>query len=331
MSSLQTWGCAGRSLEGDDGDEVDLDELLAFNVSVPDGGMEHSLRLPVSYVSGYDGRTHVVVLGSGTPAADPDRAGPGVAVVVGGHSYLVDSGAGVVRRAAEARSLGVEALEPKRLRRVFLTHLHSDHTVGLPDLWLSPWVLGRRNPLEVYGPEGTFEMVQHLRKAYRRDVHVRRSGPNPANPHGHRIVATDIYPGLVYEDRNVRVFAFPVRHGRWKHAYGYRFETDDRVVVVSGDTAPTESIVENCRGCDVLVHEVYSGLGAQSLAPSRRVYHRASHTSGYELAEIANRARPGLLVLYHQLLWGVGESSLLAEIASIYSGPVVSARDLDIF
>ncbi len=331
MSSWQSAGCSVKRAPVDDPEEVDLDELLAVSVFGADGGADRSPRLPVSSISGYEGRTHVVILGSGTPAADPHRAGPGVAVVVNGHSYLVDCGAGVVRRAAEARSLGVEALDAKRLQRVFLSHLHSDHTVGLPDLWLSPWVLGRRKPLEVYGPPGTFEMMQHLRKAYRKDVLIRRSGPNPANPHGHRVVATDIYPGIVYEDRNIRIKAFPVRHGRWRHAYGYRFETEDRVVVVSGDTAPTQTIVENCRGCDVLVHEVYSGLGIQNLNPSQRKYHRASHTSGFELGEIAARAEPGLLVLYHQLLWGVHESNLLAEIAVHYTGPVVSARDLDIF
>ena len=102
------------------------------------------------------GGTRVVLLGTGNPPADPDRSGPATAVVVNGTPYLVDFGAGVVRRAKSAVvEKGVAALDPVKLRVVFVTHLHSDHTVGYPDLILTPWVLGRRVPLEVYGPRAS--------------------------------------------------------------------------------------------------------------------------------------------------------------------------------
>jgi ribonuclease BN (tRNA processing enzyme) len=120
------------------------------------------------------GRTQVVLLGTGTPPADPDRSGPATAVVVNGTPYLVDFGAGVVRRAKSAAvDRGIAALDPVNLRVVFLTHLHSDHTVGYPDLILTPWVLGRRVPLEVYGPAGIKAMTEHVLEAYRADFETR--------------------------------------------------------------------------------------------------------------------------------------------------------------
>ena len=138
-------------------------------------------------------------------------------------------------------------------------------------------------------------------------------------------------PGIVYEDALVRVIAFRVKHSSWEHAFGFRFETPDRVIVISGDTIPMESIVEHARGCDVLVHEVYSQAGFQRRTPFWQQYHASSHTSSVELARIAARARPKLLVLYHQLLWGSTPEELLAEIRGIYDGKVVFGNDLDVF
>ena len=106
--------------------------------------------------------TKVVLLGTGTPNADPDRSGPAVAIVVGEDSYIVDFGPGIVRQAAKASRKGIEGLKPKNLKRAFLTHLHSDHTIGYPDLIFTPWVLERDEPLKVYGPKGLKEMTEHI-------------------------------------------------------------------------------------------------------------------------------------------------------------------------
>lgn len=274
---------------------------------------------------------HVVMLGTGTPNADPDRWGPSVAVVVDGVAFIVDAGPGVVRRAAAAARLGVEALEASRLETAFLTHLHSDHTLGLPDLIFSPWVLERARPLRLYGPSGTAEMVGHLQAAWSEDVRVRLEGLEPANSEGYRVETHEIGPGVVYVDGSVRVVAFRVPHGAWEEAYGYRFETPDRTVVISGDTAPSEAVVEACGGCDLLIHEVYSASAFERRAPEWQRYHASSHTSTLELAELAARARPRLLVLYHQLFWGATPDDLLAEVRSVYAGSVVSATDLEIF
>ena len=275
--------------------------------------------------------TQVVLLGTGTPNAEPDRWGSSVAVVVNGTPYLVDAGAGVVRRASAAFAGGVQGLDVKRLATLFLTHLHSDHTVGLPDLIYSPWVLGRESPLRIFGPAGTEAMTFHLTEAYKGDVEVRIDGLEPANPTGHRVETQEVQAGLVYEDENVKVTAFEVVHGSWPQAFGYRFETPDRVVVISGDTAPTEAIVEFCRGCDILIHEVYSQAGFDGRIQEWQRYHAASHTSAPELGRIATRAGAKLLVLTHQLLWGATPDELVAEVRSTFDGPVVYGKDLDVF
>jgi ribonuclease BN (tRNA processing enzyme) len=279
----------------------------------------------------YSTGTHLVLLGTGTPNADPERSGPAVAVVVEGTSYLVDAGPGVVRRAAAAERLGVEALGPANLRHLFLTHLHSDHTLGLPDVIFSSWTLERRHPLELFGPRGTQQMVDHLLAAYEQDIAVRIEGLEPADTIGYRVNVHEIGPGIVYQDSSVTVTAFAVQHTVWEHAFGYRFETADRVIVISGDAVPGDAVVEQCNGCDILLHEAYSQAGFERREPEWQRYHASSHTSSVELAQIATRARPKLLVLYHQLFWGTTEADLLAEVRAGYDGPVVSGRDLDIF
>jgi ribonuclease BN (tRNA processing enzyme) len=276
--------------------------------------------------------TRVVMLGTGTPNADPDRSGPAVAVVRGGDAYLVDAGPGIVRRAAAARRGGVEALAAERLRVVFLTHLHSDHTLGLPDLILSPWVLERREPLEVYGPPGTRAMVDHLLAAYRADIRNRLDGLEPANETGWTVNVHEVAPGVVLRRGDLTVRAFAVPHGDWAHAFGYRFETPGRAVVVSGDTRASDAVVAACDGCDVLVHEVYSADRFATRPPEWQRYHARAHTSTTELAALAARARPGLLVLYHQLFWGTTDERLVDEVrAAGYAGRVVSARDLGVY
>jgi ribonuclease BN (tRNA processing enzyme) len=278
--------------------------------------------------------TQIVFLGTGNPSANPDRMGPSVAIVVNGTTYLIDCGPGVVRRAAGAARLGVKGTEVAKLKLLFVTHLHSDHTLGYPDLIFSPWVLGRKEPLEVYGPAGIQAMTNHILLAYQEDNDIRIKGLEHANATGNKVNVHEIKPGLIYKDQNVAVKAFLVKHGSWPQAFGYRFETPDRVIVIAGDTSPSQSVVENCNGCDVLIHEVYSQVGFNASKEDWRKYVLSFHTSTRELSEIATKARPKLLILYHQMFFGGAtdtEEGMLKEIRQGYQGRVVSAHDLDIY
>jgi ribonuclease BN (tRNA processing enzyme) len=271
----------------------------------------------------------VVFLGTGTPGPTPDRQGPSLAVVAGGKAYLVDVGTGVVRQANAAYLKGVRALAPRGLSIAFVTHLHSDHTIGLPDLILTPWVIGRTEALELYGPPGIASMADNIVKAYEQDIQIRINGLEHSNTTGYKVNAHDLTPGVAYQDRAVKVTAFAVKHGSWPLALGYRFDALGKSIVISGDTAPAESIVENCNGCDLLIHEVYLSL-PQTGGNSREQwaqYMKAFHTSVPELADIATRARAKSLVATHL----GGDPALLAEaLKKAYAGKVTVAHDLEV-
>jgi ribonuclease BN (tRNA processing enzyme) len=274
---------------------------------------------------------YAVLLGTGTPVPDPDRQGPATAIVVGGQSYIVDFGPGVVRRASAAHSMGIEALDVRRLNLAFATHLHSDHTAGYPDLILSPAVVGRRTPLEVYGPTGITSMTNHILQAYAEDLGVRRSKNPISAMRGYQVNPHEIAAGEIYKDKNVVVEAFPVSHGTWGNAFGFRFQSAKKVIVISGDTSPNANTISACSGCDILIHEVYCKAGFDRGPKSWQQYHATFHTSTKQLAELATKARPRLLVLYHHLLFGCTEEQLLREVTEDYDGEVVFGHDLDIY
>ena len=280
-----------------------------------------------------ESQTRIVLLGTGTPGAEPDRSGPATAIVVNDTAYLVDAGPGVVRQASKAaRNTSITALYAPNLRIAFLTHLHSDHTTGYADLILAPWVLGRPERLQVYGPPGLRAMTDALVQAYREDIRIRTTGPEQLPIHTSGAVANEIEAGLVYRDDYVEVEAFAVPHGTWEHAFGYKFTSADRVVVISGDTGPFDGLVEIAEGADVLVHEAYGTPGFSRRAPSTQRYHGTFHTSASKLGEIASAAGVGMVVLYHQLhLGGETAEQLVDEVQSGFAGPVVYGRDLDVF
>jgi len=274
------------------------------------------------------GRTEVVLLGTGTPYPDPARQGPATAVVVDGRTFMFDAGTGVMRQlnAAGLPINGVEAL--------FITHLHSDHTLGYPDLILTSWLMRRRTTLQAYGPPGLQQMTDHLLAAWQEDIQVRVEGLERELPDAYQVSVHEIGPGLVYDSAGVRVTAFPVFHGDWAHAFGYRVETPDRVIVIAGDTRPSQTVVEASRGVDVLVHEAYP---AERVAPEDRPggefwpqYMKESHTSAFELGQIAAQARPKLLLITHVVSREGAEQEILAAIRrGGYEGRVAIGKDLE--
>jgi ribonuclease BN (tRNA processing enzyme) len=277
-----------------------------------------------------ESKTRIVLLGTGNPAPLPDRSGPATAIVVNDTAYLVDLGPGVVRRASAAfLNKGIKALEPTKLRVAFVTHLHSDHTVGYADLIFTPWTVGRRVPLEVYGPKGLKGMTDHLLEAYRVDIETRTNlfGNQREFPEGHNVNAHEIGPGVVYKDGNVTVTAFATKHAM--ESYGYRFDTPDRSIVISGDTNPTQATIDACRGCDVLVHEAHTPAWLATRPETFQRFSAKYHTTTAELADLARQAKPRLLILYHYS--SLSPEELFDEMRARYSGHFVVGRDLDVY
>ncbi|MDG1995370.1 MAG: MBL fold metallo-hydrolase [Emcibacteraceae bacterium] len=284
--------------------------------------------------SAYADGLKVVILGTGTPLMKVERSGPGVAVISGGKAYIVDSGAGIVRRAIEA-SKTIPELQVAKLDTVFLTHLHSDHTAGLSNMILAPWVLRRAVPLKLYGPPGTNHLAQTLIEAYSADIHMRINGSQPANLEGYKVNTTEFsQSGIIFQDDNITVEAIKVPHGSWEHAYGYKFteKATGKTALVSGDTAYSDAIIKAATGIDILVHEVISDKALLKQSLDWQAYHKTFHTLASEVAEIGKKAKPRILVLYHQLYWQEVDNNLAEEVKEAgYDGNVVSANDLDVF
>ena len=275
--------------------------------------------------------TKLVLLGTGSPFADPTKSGPSLAIVVNNTSYIVDCGPGVVRRAAEASKLGFPSLEASQLKTLFITHLHSDHTIGLADIILTPAVLDRNAPISIYGPVGSKKMTDDLMSAYKEDIAIRINGLEKGDAIAYQVYTNEIKEGQIYKDSNLTVTAFNVQHGQWDNAFGFVFQTKDKKIVISGDCTYSENLIKYAKDCDILVHEVYSDAGLKKRTQRWQDYHSTFHTSTYQLADIANKVKPKLLILNHQLTFGTSLQSLLDELKSKYTGPVLNGADLDVF
>ena len=208
------------------------------------------------------------MLGTGTPIPDPDRrarvsSSSWTACRISSTRGRASFGARLPRTRRRAGTR-----ECRNLQHVFLTHLHSDHTLGLADLLFTPWVQGRSVPLEVYGPPGTKRLVDGIIDGNDEDIHERLASSGGPAANGWKANVHEIASGIVYKDSRVTIRAFAVPHSAWKYAFGYRVETPDRTIVISGDTRESPAIAAACNGCDVLIHEVYSDSGFKMI-PAR--------------------------------------------------------------
>lgn len=279
-----------------------------------------SLQVALPVVSAAE--MQVILLGTGYPRPDPQRAGPATAVVVGKKVFVVDAGRGVTLR------LAATEFSWKDVRAVFLTHLHSDHTAGLPDVFATGWMFRGEAPLELYGPRGTREMAGALLRFFAADIKIRRDLTEMRPASGAAIRTHIVKEGVVYQDEDVRVTAFAVDHFPVEPAFGYRFDAGGKSVVISGDTRPSENLIRHAKGVDVLVHEAYLAEHFDKTSPpavAARLKHY--HSSAAEAGQVAQRAGVKLLVLTHVIPGNV-EETFLERAGKHFQGKIVVGRDL---
>lgn len=287
----------------------------------------------------------VTLLGTGNPRPTPERSGPASLVEAGNTKILVDAGRGTATRLFE---IGQGSLL-SGIDLVLLTHLHSDHVVGFPDLWLTGWIFGRAKPLELYGPPGTAAMQDGLAKAYAFDIHMRRDVDERLPAAGIEVNAHDVAPGLVFERREppdraaassknigapapLKITAFAVDHGPVAPAYGYRIDFAGRSVVFSGDTRYSESLIAAAKGADVLVHEVLAPEVERRLsqvkdpAATERII--AHHATPEDAGRVFTAVAPRLAVYSHIVPSPTTAADLLPATRKTYKGRVEVGEDL---
>jgi ribonuclease Z len=267
----------------------------------------------------------VTLLGTGCPPAVMNRFGPSTLVEAGAQKFLFDAGRGALQRLVQLN------VPWQAIQGVFLTHLHSDHVVGFPDLWLTGWLIapGRNVPLQVWGPTGTADMMSHLRQAYKYDIAVRIENDHAA-PDGAALRVDEVREGVVYQRDGVRVTAFEVDHAPVKPAFGYRIDYAGRSVVLSGDTRVSEKLIRYAEGVDVLVHEVFvpETLQRAGVPPDRAKRIVDYHTTAEQAGRVFTRTKPKLAVYSHICMPGATEQDLLAPTRKGYTGPLEIGEDL---
>lgn len=267
----------------------------------------------------------VTLLGTGCPRPVMNRFGASTLVQAGGQTLLIDAGRGALQRLTQVN------VRWQDVTGVLLTHLHSDHVVGFPDLFLTGWLIdpGRSVPLPVWGPEGTTEMMSHLTRAFKEDIRVRKINER-ANPAGAALQAKDIGDGPVFEADGVRVTAFQVDHAPIKSALGYRIDYAGRSVVLSGDTRVSENLMRHAAGTDLLIHEVLvpEALRRTGVPPDRIPGIVAYHTTPEQAGESFTRVRPRLAVYSHICPPTATDADLRDATRRTYNGPLELGEDL---
>jgi ribonuclease Z len=266
----------------------------------------------------------VTLLGTGYPRPVMERFGPSILVEAGKEKLLFDCGRGATQRLYQLQ------VPFREVTALFLTHLHSDHIVGIPDFYLTGWIFGRSTPLRVWGPEGTAEMMSHLQQAYQFDIHIRRDVDEKLSAQGVVVVSKDIEQGVVYQNGDLKVTAFTVDHAPVKPALGYRVDFAGHSVVLSGDTRYSENLIRFSQGTDVLIHEV---LDAEAYRASDHTYNPEQkqkvidhHTTPEQAGSIFSQVKPKLAVYSHVVPFDAQE--VAAHTRKTYSGPLEVGEDL---
>ena len=263
----------------------------------------------------------VTLLGTGTPRPEVERGSSAVLVEAGTQKLLFDAGRGVARRIYQ---LG---LDYNTIDKIFITHLHYDHIIGLPDLMLSGWVFQRTRPIRLWGPAGSKHHLEQIQKAYAADIEL-RTRHTELPEEGIRVEVSEIGEGVVYSEGDLTVRAIPVDHGVVKPAFGYRVDYKGRSLVISGDTRYSEQIAEHAKGVDLLIHEIADASDALLEHNPRLRRVMAYHTRPAELSRLLQQSNPRQTVLVHALIFGKERADVLSEIQSKYKGEVMFGEDL---
>jgi ribonuclease Z len=275
----------------------------------------------------------VTLLGTGAPVPSIERFGPSTFVEAGGQKFLFDCGRGAAQRLWQIKiPLG-------QVNMMFLTHLHSDHTVGIPDVWLTGWIpaiYGRReSPLQVWGPAGTKDMMKYLQKAYAWDIRIRGKEKNKADS-GILVEATDISQGVVFDKGGVKITAFLVDHSDFiDSALGYRIDYGGHSVVISGDTRYCENLIKFAKGADVVIHEV-AAANKESMRNSALIRQILGfHISPEDAGRVFEQVKPKLAVYTHIVLLTASPSispptlnDLAQRTKTTYTGELQVGEDL---
>jgi ribonuclease Z len=267
----------------------------------------------------------VTLMGTGSPQPRMDRFGPSILVEAGGERLVFDCGRGATQRLEQIK------IHVGDITALFLTHLHSDHVVGIPDLWLTGWLTGRKAPLRVWGPTGTKNMMTHLQEAFEFDIHIRRDVDEKIPGQGALVEAKDVEEGVVYENGGVKVTTFFVDHGLVKPALGYRVDFEGHSVVLSGDTRPSENLIHWAKGTDLLIHEVIDPEAfiqerGKLFKPEMVRQILGHHTTPEQAGTIFETVKPKLAV-YSHVIPGGGQN-FVALTRKTYAGPLELGEDL---
>jgi ribonuclease Z len=267
----------------------------------------------------------VTLLGTGSPVPAMNRFGPSILVEAAGHKFLFDAGRGALQRLTQLQ------IRWQDVDGLFLTHLHSDHVIGFPDLWLTGWLIGSRRdrPLYVWGPRGTKKMMSHLEQAYEFDIRIRLYDDRAA-PDGVVILAEDITEGVVFQKGGLSITAFEVDHTPVRPAFGFRVDYGGRSVVLSGDTRVSQNLIRHAQGVDLLVHEVASPESFQRAGtpPERAKSVIEHHVTPEQAGEVFAKTKPRLAVYSHIVQPEASEQDLIPPTRRTYSGAVEVGEDL---
>jgi len=280
------------------------------------------LLLCFSNLAGAD-YIEITLLGTGGPPPSIERFGPSTVIETQGRYFVFDAGRGATIRLQQA------GIPLDKIEQVFLTHLHSDHISGLSDLWLTSWIWQRQNKMNVFGPEGTKDFTNHLQQAFSEDIRLRTLNSGLNKDQTKLVVEESALDNIVvYQKHDIKITAFQVNHGVVAPAYGYKFESGGRKIIISGDTTYSENLIKHTKNADILIHEI--AAASKTLLDSNKRLQKimAYHSDPENLSQTLIETRPKYTILNHVLLFGVSEKEVLETLKEKFDGHVYLGKDL---